>query len=103
MEEYCIFVQNGVCPQYEATIHFQNFQQAYLRMLDMVELERKRKRPYYVDNKDYINEYTKAIIGKTFTIKVREYTEWEPVKSINNIREQEELKEAKILNFLNIR
>ena len=100
-KEYCIFVQNGCCPQYEATVHFQNFQQAYLRMLDMVEQERKRNRPYFVDNKDYQNEYTKAIIGKTFTIKLREYTEWQPIDSINDIREQEKPKNAKILKFLN--
>lgn len=70
---YCVY--NGGKPFYLYT--YDNINLAKIDLYNMVELEKKRNRPYYVDNDFFENEYSSNVIGKYFCIKQREVTEFE--------------------------
>lgn len=73
--EYTIFcVYNGGKPFYLSP--FSNIQKAKLQLYDMVELEKERGRPYYVNNDFFKNEYTSNVLGKYFCIKERKISDW---------------------------
>ncbi len=42
----------------------------------MISLEQERGRPYFVENDFYYNEYTRGVVGKYFSIKVRDVSPW---------------------------
>lgn len=49
----------------------------------MVDLERERNRPYFVNLDNFDNEYQKSVIGKYFSILERDVTSWEKILSEN--------------------
>lgn len=85
MLEYTIFVTCGRCPSY-SILSFDNIYECQNKLYDMVDLERERHRPYYVDNDFFNNEYPPTINGKIFCIKERDITEWKRYskKTFNN-------------------
>ena len=77
MVEYSIFIQNGSCPEYNALgFYYNNFQEVLLKLNDMVQLEEKRRRPYYVENDFFKNKHNFNYNGKIFIIKSRVVTDW---------------------------
>lgn len=74
--EYCIWIMcNGGKPYYIST--YEHLQLAKIDLYNMVELEKKRNRPYYVHNDFYENEYPETLNCKIFCIKQREISDWE--------------------------
>jgi len=69
---YCVY--NGGKPFYLHT--YDNINIAKIDLYNMIELEKKRNRPYYVDNDFFENEYSSNVLGKYFCIKQREVTEF---------------------------
>ena len=53
-------------------------------LYNMVELEKKRNRPYYVFNDFYDNEYPASINCKIFCLKERDVSNWEKYEEFNN-------------------
>ena len=76
MKEYCIFnIWNGGTPF--ISLVYNTFEEAYIHLLDIIELEKKRNRPYYVLNDFYKNVYPSNLRKcKIFSIRVREVGEW---------------------------
>lgn len=77
MKEYCIYVRcKGGTPYILQT--FDNITSAKIQLFDMVSLEERRGRPYFVDNDFFENKYNVAINLKYFCLKVRDVTEFKP-------------------------
>lgn len=70
---YCIY--NGGKPFSLNT--YNNINDVKLHLYDMISLEERRHRPYYVYNSFFKNKYPSTITGKFFCIKKREVSEWE--------------------------
>lgn len=77
---YCIY--NGGKPFYLCT--YDNINLAKIDLYNMVELEKKRNRPYYVDNDFFENEYSSNVLGKYFCIKQREVSEFKKYEEYKN-------------------
>ena len=74
-KEYCIYCRyNGGFPFILKT--FNSFEAAKIKLLEMIELEEERERPYFVENNFFQNKYIGNIRGKHFSIKEREVSEW---------------------------
>ena len=69
---YCIW--NGGTPFYLHT--YDSIFKAKQDLYEMIELEKKRNRIYYVDNDFYENEYPCTINCKIFSIKERRVDNW---------------------------
>lgn len=52
-----------------------------LQIKYMVDLERERRRPYFVDLDFFNNDYSQYICGKYFQIVERDVTDWNKIKS----------------------
>lgn len=52
-----------------------------LQIKYMVDLERERRRPYFVDLDFFNNDYSQYISGKYFQIVERDVTDWNKIKS----------------------
>lgn len=87
MKEYGIYQQCKNGEPYMIHI-FDNIDSAKLKLLDMVNTERYRRRPYYVDNDFYKNEFTCNFTGMYYCIKVREVSEYTKY-SEENAKEKE--------------
>lgn len=76
MKEYCIYnIWNGGSPFISFT--YTTFDEAYYKLLEIIELEKQRNRFYYVDNDFYENIYPPNMKKcKIFSIKQREVGEW---------------------------
>ena len=78
MTEYTIFIQNGSCPEFDALPYpIKSFNEVYIKLLDMISLEEKRRRPYFVENKFFDNKHSFNYDGKLFIVKSRNVTDWE--------------------------
>ena len=55
---------------------FKTIESAKVKLLEMVQLEEERERPYFVDNTFWKNKYNIAIKLKYFQIREREISEW---------------------------
>ncbi|MCX4302476.1 MAG: hypothetical protein OSJ66_00460 [Clostridia bacterium] len=79
MKEYSIMIIcNGGKPYLNGVY---NSVYACLNSLEiMVNLERERRRPYFVDLEYFNNDYDSYISGKYFKIVEREVTEWKKYK-----------------------
>lgn len=65
-------------------------------LLECIELEKERGRPYFVENEFYKNEYVRGVRGKYFSIKVREISPW---LTCNGEYEVKEIKKNKIVKI----
>lgn len=76
---------------------FNTIEAAQLKLLDMIQLEEERQRPYFVDNDFFNNKYN--FLGKLtyYCIKEREVTEWKTYSK----EESKEENKNKILYFSN--
>lgn len=84
MKEYCIYnIWNGGTPFISFT--YNSFEQAYYKLLELIELEKNRNRFYYVDNDFFENIYLPNLKNcKIFSIKERDVGEWTKYKKENN-------------------
>ena len=57
--------------------NYKSFNEALNALENMIILEQKRNRPYYVFNDFYNNEYPASVSGKIFCIKERTVSEWQ--------------------------
>lgn len=91
MKEYCIYnVWNGGTP---FIYNYKSFYEAKNALLEMISLEKERGRPYFVENDFYDNEYARGVVGKYFSIKVRDVSPW-----LTCLIETEEEKFSKLKN-----
>ena len=77
---YCIY--NGGKPFFIHT--YDNINSAKIDLYNMIELEKKRNRPYYVDNDFFNNEYSSNVIGKYFCIKQRKVSEFKKYSELKS-------------------
>lgn len=77
---YCIY--NNGKPFYLKT--YDNVELAKIDLYEMIDLEKKRSRPYFVDNDFYNNEYSSNVLGKYFCIKEREVSEFKVYSEFKN-------------------
>lgn len=88
-KEYCIYIMcNGGKPYYIDS--YDNLTSTKIRLNELIELEKKRNRPYYVHNDFYENEYPASINCKIFCIKQRIISEWETYSEKKEKEMQEE-------------
>lgn len=74
-KEYCIYCRyNGGTPFILRT--FKTFEAARIKLMEMIDLEEERHRPYFVENNFFVNKYVGNIPGKHFAIKEREVSDW---------------------------
>lgn len=64
---------------------YDNFFNAQNDLYNMIELEKQRNRPYYVNNDFYDNEYPATLNCKIFCLKERNVSKWEIYKKIIKI------------------
>ncbi|MBO4815877.1 MAG: hypothetical protein J5507_02905 [Clostridia bacterium] len=62
---------------------YKEIREAKSDLYNMVELERKRNRPYYVFNDFFNNEYPASINCKIFCLKERIVSDWEKYEEFN--------------------
>lgn len=67
---------------------FTNIENAKLKLIDIISLEKERGRPYYVNNDFFKNEYTQNVKCKYFCIKERNVTDWVCYSEFSNKREK---------------
>lgn len=98
MKQYGIYIRcNGGVPY---MIHFyDNICEAKIHLFDMISLEEKRDRPYFVDNDFFKNKYQNCLNLKYYCIKVREVSEFEIYSEKNAIKEEKD----KVLYFNNFK
>lgn len=78
MIEYTIYIRNGSCPEFNALpFYYNSFQEVMVKLQELICLEEKRHRPYYVENKFYENKHSYNYSGKLFIIKSRNVSNWE--------------------------
>lgn len=77
MKEYSIYcIYGSGMPFYLST--YNSYYEAYTKLLDMIALEEKRNRPFFIDNNFYNNKFIKGMPHmKYFSIHVRDVSEWE--------------------------
>lgn len=99
MKEYGIYIRcNGGQPY---MIHFyDNIFSAKQALLQMVQLEEERGRPYFVDNDFFNNKYSCNLNLKYYCIKVRDVSEFEKY-SEEKIKTKEK-KENNVIYFENL-
>ena len=74
-KEYCIYCRyNGGTPFILRT--YNTFEAARIKLMEMIDLEEERNRPYFVENNFFKNKYNVNIRGKYFVIKEREVSGW---------------------------
>ena len=74
-KEYTIFITcKGGIPY--SLLTYNNLFEAKQKLYEMINLERERRRPYYVFNDFYENEYPASLNCKIFCLKEREITDW---------------------------
>ena len=97
-KEYTIFtICNGGKPYY---IHvYDTLYEAQQDLYSMIELEKKRNRPYYVHNDFYKNEYPASINCKIFCIKERVISNWEIYSQEKEKKEKTTKEENNIIIF----
>lgn len=89
IKEYTILcIYNGGKPFYLST--YSSFNEAMLKLYDIIDLEKQRNRAYYVDNDFFENIFPPNLQNlKYFSIKEREVSDWvkysENKKKKNNI------------------
>ena len=84
-KEYCIYCKyNGGTPFILRT--FKTFEAARIKLMEMIEIEEERNRPYFVENNFFINKYVGNIPGKHFAIKERNISGWSLYDASKNIK-----------------
>ncbi len=74
-KEYCIYcIYNGGTPFILRT--YNTFEAARIKLMEIIDLEEERNRPYFVENNFFENKYNGNIHGKHFAIKEREVSDW---------------------------
>lgn len=81
MKEYTIeIICRGGKPY--ITRIYKTYEECLRHLDEMVELERKRRRPYFVELEDYENEYNNTVFGIYFRVFERDVTGWEKRNTI---------------------
>lgn len=84
-KEYTIFITCNCGKTYNIHVYKDIFE-AKNDLYNMIELEKRRNRPYYVHNDFYNNEYPASLNCKIFCLRERIVTDWERYsESVNNI------------------
>lgn len=91
---YCVY--NGGKPFFIHT--YDNINNAKIDLYNMIELEKKRNRPYYVDNDFFNNEYSSNVIGKYFCIKQRKVSEFKKYSELKSSYKNNNI--VKFKNFI---
>lgn len=76
IKEYGIYIRNNQGSPYMLD-KFKTIESVKLKLLEMIQLEEERDRPYFVDNDFWKNKYTIAVKLKYFQVREREISEWE--------------------------
>ena len=84
MKEYSILIRYGNGVPYYYSLLYSNIFAAKKAVLDMVELEEKRNRLYFVDNDFFVNKYSYVGNGKYMSIQEREVSEWKKFSEVEN-------------------
>lgn len=82
-KEYTIFITCNGGKTYNIHV-YDNFFNAQHDLYNMVELEKKRNRPYYVHNDFFKNEYPASLNCKIFCLKERIVSNWETYTESTN-------------------
>lgn len=91
---YCVY--NGGKPFFIHT--YDNINNAKIDLYNMIEFEKKRNRPYYVDNDFFNNEYSSNVIGKYFCIKQRKVSEFKKYSELKSSYKNNNI--VKFKNFI---
>lgn len=83
IKEYAIYCKYGNGTPFILNT-YKNFDLAKNKLLDIIELEEERGRPYFVDNYFFENKYNINLKGKYFCIMERQITEWKRLKTLND-------------------
>lgn len=75
-KEYTIFITCRGGQTYNIN-SYNNIIDAKQDLYSMIDLEKRRNRPYYVFNDFYENEYPASLNCKIFCLKERKVTDWE--------------------------
>lgn len=96
-KEYCIYcIYNRANPFILNT--YSSFEEAKIKLYEIILQEEARNRIYYVDNDFFKNKYNPNVLGKYFCIKERCISEWEIYKE----SKRNSSKNGKILMFRQI-
>ena len=87
MKEYGIYIRNGQGSPYMLD-KFKSIESVKAKLLEMIQLEEERGRPYFVDNDFWNNKYNIAIKLKYFRIIERDVTGWSSFTSDNFSKEK---------------
>lgn len=85
MKEYGIYIKNGIGRPYMIDF-YKSIDSAKLAVFDIVSLEEKRGRHYFVDNDYFKNKYQYAGNLKYICIKEREVSEWKNYSQSNEAK-----------------
>ena len=77
MKEYGIRIKRGKEETYITGVYL-NINSAKLKHIEMIQIEEKNNRPYFVENEFLDNKYT------IFSIEEREVNEWKKYEEKNN-------------------
>ena len=90
MKEYSIeIICNGGKP-YLSNV-YRSYNDCLNALYIMIDLERERNRPYFVNLENFDNEYQRTVIGKYFSILEREVTGWNKIISENKRIQNEKI------------
>ena len=93
MKEYAIYIRQGEGEPYIVST-YNSFLDVKEALYNMISLEEKRQRPYFVDNDFFNNIYNYQCKLKYFKIIVRDVTDWE--KYSDNL---EKINDTKLIYF----
>lgn len=95
-KEYTIFITCKGGKPY-SLLTYNNLFEAKQKLYEMIDLEKERRRPYYVFNDFYENEYPASLNCKIFCLKEREITDWENYSEKE--KQEDKLTNGKIYKF----
>ena len=75
MKEYTIYMRHGTAKPYTLG-NYKNIMSAKMKLYDIIDLEIKRKRPFFVDNDFFENKYNTSSNLLYISILERDVNEW---------------------------
>lgn len=99
MKEFAIYIRQGEGVPYIVST-YNNLFDVKEALYNMISLEEKRQRPYFVDNDFFNNIYTYQCKLKYFKVIVRDVTDWE--KYTDKLEEKESSNLIYFKDFKNV-
>ena len=90
MKEYTIEIICRGGKPYLTNI-YKSYNECLQALYIMVNLERERNRPYFVNLDNFDNEYKSTVLGKYFSILERDVSSWDKILSENKRIQNEKI------------